>query len=312
MIDRMKDLERRGGYPVSLDVTDEASMRAVVERVISEQGRIDVLVNNAGYGQYGPVEDTPIEVARHQFEVNVFGLARMTQLILPHMREQHSGTIVNISSMGGRMYTPLGAWYHATKHAIEGFSDCLRFEVQPFGVDVVIVEPGMIRTELSDGVTRSIQAADGSAYSDLIRAIANTQNDDASSSRMSPPSVIADTISVALRAWRPKTRYVAGAMGRRLILMRRIAGDRASTGCCEGWSARASSAPAPTGSRPSALSRGSGRCPRRGGRPRYLRRRPTCSTPSTVGSSSQGEHCVSQAHSVGLRARIGAGAAPRG
>ena len=226
-VDRMKDLEARGGFPLSLDVTDEASMRAAVDRVISEQGRVDVLVNNAGYGQYGPVEDTPIDVARHQFEVNLFGLARMTQLILPHMREQHSGTIVNISSMGGRMYTPLGAWYHATKHAVEGFSDCLRFEVEPFGVDVVIVEPGMIRTEFSDGVTRNIQAADGTAYSGLIRAIANAQDGDASSpSRMSPPSVIADTISLALRAKRPKTRYVAGAMGRRLILMRRIVGDR--------------------------------------------------------------------------------------
>jgi NAD(P)-dependent dehydrogenase (short-subunit alcohol dehydrogenase family) len=226
-VDRMKDLEARGGFALPLDVTDEASMRAAVERVISEQGRVDVLVNNAGYGQYGPVEDTPIDVARHQFEVNLFGLARMTQLILPHMRAQHSGTIVNISSMGGRMYTPLGAWYHATKHAIEGFSDCLRFEVEPFGVDVVIVEPGMIRTEFSDGVTRNIQAADGTAYSGLIRAIANAQDGDASSpSRMSPPSVIADTISLALRARRPKTRYVAGAMGRRLILMRRIVGDR--------------------------------------------------------------------------------------
>ncbi len=226
-VDRMKDLETRGGYPVSLDVTDDASMRAAVERVISEQGRVDVLVNNAGYGQYGPVEDTPLDVARHQFEVNVFGLARMTQLILPHMRQQHSGTIVNISSMGGKMYTPLGAWYHATKHAIEGFSDCLRFEVAPFGVDVVVVEPGMIGTEFSDAVARNIQTSDGSAYSDLIGAVANAQNgDDSSFSRMSPPSVIADTISDALRARRPKTRYVAGAMGRRLILMRRTLGDR--------------------------------------------------------------------------------------
>ena len=225
-VDRMKDLETRGGYPVSLDVTDEASMRAAVERVISEQGRVDVLVNNAGYGQYGPVEDTPIDVARHQFEVNVFGLARMTQLILPHMRKQHSGTIVNISSMGGKMYTPLGAWYHATKHAIEGFSDCLRFEVEPFGVDVVVVEPGMIGTEFSDAVARNIQTSDGSAYSDLIGAIANAQKGRLELSKMSPPSVIADTISDALRARRPKTRYVAGAMGRRLILMRRTLGDR--------------------------------------------------------------------------------------
>ena len=125
------------------------------------------------------------------------------------------------------MYTPLGAWYHATKHAIEGFSDCLRFEVEPFGVNVVVVEPGMIRTEFSDAVARNIQTSDGSAYSDLISAIANAQNgDDSSFSRMSPPSVIADTISDALRARRPKTRYVAGAMGRRLILMRRTLGDR--------------------------------------------------------------------------------------
>ena len=133
-----------------MDVTDDASMVAGIERIVDEQGRIDVLVNNAGYGSYGAVEDVPIDEARRQFEVNVFGLARLVQLVTPHMRAQQSGRIINISSIGGKFYEPLGAWYHATKFAVEGFSDSLRIELRPFGIDVVIIEPGPIRTEWNE------------------------------------------------------------------------------------------------------------------------------------------------------------------
>ena len=140
--ERMKNLEEEGIAVVSLDLTDYASIEAAVNTVIEKEGRIDVLVNNAGYGSYGSVEEVSIEEAKRQFEVNLFGLARITQLVLPIMRKQGSGRIVNISSMGGKIYTPFGAWYHATKFAVEGWSDCLRIELKQFGFDVVLVEPG--------------------------------------------------------------------------------------------------------------------------------------------------------------------------
>jgi NAD(P)-dependent dehydrogenase (short-subunit alcohol dehydrogenase family) len=146
-VERMQPLADAGAHVFAMDVTDDASMVAGIERIIDEQGRIDVLVNNAGYGSYGAVEDVPIEEARRQFEVNVFGLARLIQLATPHMRAQRSGRIINISSIGGKFYEPFGGWYHATKFAVEGLSDSLRLELKPFGVDVVIIEPGPIITE---------------------------------------------------------------------------------------------------------------------------------------------------------------------
>ena len=143
----MKDLEAAGVTTFAMDVTDDASMTTGIERILGEHGRVDVLVNNAGYGSYGAVENVPIDEARRQFEVNVFGLARLTQLVTPDMRAQQSGRIINVSSVGGKFYEPLGAWYHATKFAVEGFSDSLRLELAPYGIRVVIVEPGPIRTE---------------------------------------------------------------------------------------------------------------------------------------------------------------------
>ena len=126
--DRLQALAADGIRPLAMDVTDDASVTAGVNRILEETGRIDILVNNAGYGSYGAIEDVPIDEARRQFEVNVFGLGRLTQLVTPHMRTQGSGTIINISSMGGRLTTPLGGWYHATKHAVEALSDALRME----------------------------------------------------------------------------------------------------------------------------------------------------------------------------------------
>ena len=145
--DRLRALAADGIRPLTMDVTDDASMSAGVNRILEETGRIDVLVNNAGYGSFGAIEDVPMNEARRQLEVNVFGLARLTQLVAPHMRAQGSGTIINISSIGGRLTTPLGGWYHATKYAVEALSDALRMELRPFGIDVVVVEPGGIRTE---------------------------------------------------------------------------------------------------------------------------------------------------------------------
>ncbi len=141
-VERMQPLAAAGMHILPLDVTDDASLQQAVTTIMTQSGRIDVLVNNAGYGSYGAVEDVPTDEARAQFEVNVFGAVRLTQLLLPHMRAQRSGTIINITSMGGKMHTPAGRpRYHGTKFALEAISDCLRMEVQPFGIDVVVIEP---------------------------------------------------------------------------------------------------------------------------------------------------------------------------
>src|SRR5262245_150429 len=146
-VESLEDLEKAGCRTLALDVTDEGSMRAAVEAVEKNEGAVGALVNNAGYGSEGPVEEVPMEEVRRQFETNVFGLARMCQLVLPGMRRQGHGRIVNLSSMGGRMTLPGGGFYHATKYAVEAISDALRFEVRGFGVDVVVIEPGAIKTE---------------------------------------------------------------------------------------------------------------------------------------------------------------------
>ena len=144
---RMRQLAADGAVVLPLDVTDDASMVAAVRRIEADAGPVNMLVNNAGYGSYGSLEEVPIAEGRRQFEVNVFGLARLTQLVLPAMRERRSGAIVNISSMGGKIYEPFGSWYHATKFAVEGMSDCLRLELEPYGIRVIVIEPGGIRSE---------------------------------------------------------------------------------------------------------------------------------------------------------------------
>lgn len=148
--ERMDDLSAHGITPVEMDVSKAEDNERAVRRVIDAEGRIDVLINNAGFGLYGTVEDIPLDDARYQFEVNLFGLAHLTQLVLPHMRAQGGGRIVNTSSMGGRIFTPFGAWYHATKHALEGWSDCLRIETAPFNIQVVLIQPGLIQADLLD------------------------------------------------------------------------------------------------------------------------------------------------------------------
>ena len=226
--DRLQALVTDGIRPLTMDVTDDASMTAGVDRILEETGRIDVLVNNAGYGSHGAIEDVPIDEARRQFEVNVFGLARLTQLVSPHMRAQGSGTIINISSIGGRLTTPLGGWYHATKYAVEALSDALRMELRPFGIDVVVVEPGAIRTAWWSIAADHLEAtAEGSAYADQIRAVAGAMRSESNQRRFSPPVVIARTIGKIVTARRPRTRYAVGFMAGPLIAARRILPDRA-------------------------------------------------------------------------------------
>ena len=226
--DRLRALAADGIRPLPMDVTDDASMSAGVNRILEETGRIDVLVNNAGYGSFGAVEDVPMDEARRQFEVNVFGLARLTQLVAPHMRAQGSGTIINISSIGGRLTTPLGGWYHATKYAVEALSDALRMELRPFGIDVVVIEPGCIRTAWWAIAADHLEAtASGSAYADQIRAVAGTMRSESNQRRYSPPEVIARAIGKIVTARRPRTRYAVGFMAGPLIAARRILPDRA-------------------------------------------------------------------------------------
>ncbi|MEI8410829.1 MULTISPECIES: oxidoreductase [unclassified Kribbella] len=226
--DRMEKLAADGIRPIAMDVTDEESTRAGVDRILAESGRIDVLVNNAGYGSYGALEDVPLSEARYQFEVNVFGAARLIQLVLPGMRAQRSGTIVNISSMGGKIYTPLGGWYHGTKFALEALSDCLRLEVKPFGIDVVVIEPGGIRTEWGGIAADNLRKVSGSGpYANQAEAMAKSMDSELADRRSSPPAVIADAIAKAVTARRPRTRYLVGFAAKPLVTLRRLLPDRA-------------------------------------------------------------------------------------
>lgn len=226
-IEKMQDLEKLGAKPLRMDVSIESEIKSAVDTILIETGCVDVLVNNAGYGLYGPVEEISLDEARYQFEVNLFGAALLTQLLLPAMRAKKSGTIINITSMGGKIYSVLGAWYHATKHALEGWSDCLRLEVAQFGINVVIIEPGVIETGFGDAASQNlIKRSQGGTYEAIAnragRAIANTYGHGTGS----PASIIADTVSKALKSSKPKTRYAVGKYARMLLTMRKWLSDR--------------------------------------------------------------------------------------
>lgn len=226
-VERMQSLADAGAHVFAMDVTDDASMVAGVERIIAEQGRIDVLVNNAGYGSYGAVEDVPIDEARRQFEVNVFGLARLTQLVTPHMREQRSGRIINISSIGGKFYEPFGAWYHATKFAVEGFSDSLRLELKPFGIDVVIIEPGPIITEWNEIARDSLLERSGDTdYGRYARRAHRVLTEFDKPGRASRPEAVARKIRKAATTRRPAARYPVGRGARMITTSRDHLPDR--------------------------------------------------------------------------------------
>lgn len=227
-VDRMQELVADGIVPIAMDVTDDASMVDGVQRVVAETGRVDILVNNAGYGSYGAIEDVPIDEARRQFEVNLFGLARLTQLVTPAMREQGEGYIVNVSSMGGKIYTPLGGWYHATKFAVEGFSDSLRLELAPFGIKVVVIEPGGIKTEWGAIAADSLRERSGAtAYAEQARELAATlEAEPRGPIGPSDPSVVADAIAKAVRSSRPRSRYAIGFGAKPATYARRVLPDK--------------------------------------------------------------------------------------
>jgi NAD(P)-dependent dehydrogenase (short-subunit alcohol dehydrogenase family) len=226
-LEQMDDLRQLGIHTLQMDITCDEQVRAAVERIQGRHDAVDVLINNAGFGLYGAMEETGIDEARYQFEVNLFGLARLTQLLLPAMRERRSGRIINISSMGGRVYTPLGSWYHASKHALEGWSDCLRLELGPFGIDVVIIEPGVISTEFGEVmVTPLLQRSGSGAYAPMAQAMATATRSSYAVGGGSDPQVISALILHAVRARRPKTRYIAGKYARPMLFIRKWFGDR--------------------------------------------------------------------------------------
>jgi NADP-dependent 3-hydroxy acid dehydrogenase YdfG len=226
----LSDLEAKGAKTLALDVTDEASMQAAVNAVLEAEGAVGVLVNNAGYSQSGAVESVPMDQVRRQFETNVFGLIRMCQLVLPGMRQQRWGKIVNLSSMGGRLVFPGGGLYHATKYAVEAISDALRFEVRGFGIDVVLIEPGLIVTSFGDTAVASVgTSGDGGPYAEFNRKVADlTQN--AYKGPMSKlgagPDAVAKAIAKAISAGRPKARYPVTPSAHLMINQRRFTPDK--------------------------------------------------------------------------------------
>lgn len=217
-IERMAPLAEAGIRAIRVDVTDDASLTAFVSQIVSETGRVDLLVNNAGYGSLGALEEVPMAEARRQFDVNLFGLARLVQLVVPHMREQREGRIVNISSIGGRIHLPLCGWYHATKFAVEGFSDTLRMELAPFGIRVIVIEPGAIDTEWHGVAGDNLTATSGQGtYGRQAAALVKLLSAGGLTSR---PEVIGDAIVRAAQARRPRTRYRVGLGAKPVLLAR--------------------------------------------------------------------------------------------
>ena len=226
-LDAIRDLEAHGCRLLALDVTDDDSMTAAVEAVEREQGAVGVLVNNAGYSQSGAVESIPMDAVRKQFETNVFGLVRLCQLVLPAMRAQRFGRIINISSMGGRLVFPGGGYYHATKFAVEALSDALRFEVKGFGIDVVLIEPGLIKTEFGTAAVGSLAPASDGPYAEFNHAVGSTTAgayDNGGLARLGAgPDAVAAAIEKAIRHPRARVRVTASA--RIMIGLRRVIPD---------------------------------------------------------------------------------------
>jgi len=226
-LSRLEDLQKKGAVIIAMDLTDEKSVSEGVKLIDQQAGTIDVLINNAGYGEYGSIEEVSIEEARQQFEVNVFGLARITRTVLPRMRENRYGRIINISSMAGKATAPMGGWYHASKHAVEALSDALRLEVRQFGIDVVVIEPGAIKTEWADIAKENLLKTSGHGpYIRYAEAMAALIDKFYAGRKPATPEKIADIICKAVNAKKPRTRYIATNDARRFIFLKWLLPDR--------------------------------------------------------------------------------------
>jgi short-subunit dehydrogenase len=221
----LSKLKPAGIHAIEMDVTDDHSMSEGIKQIIAAEGRIDILINNAGFGSYGAIEDVSLKDAKYQLEVNLFGAARLIQLVLPYMRNKKWGKIVNISSIGGKIATPLGGWYHASKFALEGLSDALRNEVKQFGIDVIVIEPGGIKSEWGGIAFDSLTKVSGNtaykAMSDKFAAAFKNTMD-----KNPEPTIIAELIRKAIETKKPKTRYSAGYMAAPTLFLRKVLSDR--------------------------------------------------------------------------------------
>jgi len=228
----LSELQAAGCRTLALDVTDEQSMLAAVEQIEQAEGAIGVLVNNAGYSQSGAIETVPLEAVRRQFETNVFGLVRLTQLVLPKMRAQGWGKIVNVGSMGGRLSFPGGGHYHATKHALEAISDALRFELRGFGIDVILLEPGLITTEFGEAATASMADVELTGddpyakFNTTVGAVTKGAYDGPMKLLGGGPDRVAKVIERALKRRRPPARITITPSAKVTIAMRRLTPDR--------------------------------------------------------------------------------------
>jgi NAD(P)-dependent dehydrogenase (short-subunit alcohol dehydrogenase family) len=226
-VGRMEPLKEDGVIPIRMDVTDEPSLQDGVRTVLQAEGRIDVLVNNAGYGYFGAIENVPLEEARRQLEVNVFGLARLCQLVLPAMRKQGSGRIVNISSVAGKTVLLFGGWYHVSKYSVEALSDALRMEVKPFGIDVSLIEPGGIKTDWGIiAADHLAESSKGTPYEKEGLQESKTMRKAYSIRLLSKPSVVTRAISRAVNSRRPRTRYRIGFGAGTLVFFHSLLPDR--------------------------------------------------------------------------------------
>ena len=217
-VERMEPLRQYGITPLRMDVTDEQSMQECVQTILSNEGRIDILINNAGYGYFGAIENVPMDDARNQLEVNIFGLARLCQLVLPSMRAQHSGRIINTSSVAGKSVLYYGGWYHVSKYAVEAFSDALRMELKPFGIDVIIIEPGAIKTNWGIiAADHLAETSEGTPYAESGKMMAENLRNMYLSYPLSDPAVVRKAICRAVNSRRPCTRYRIGRLSGAIV-----------------------------------------------------------------------------------------------
>ena len=225
-VEKMDDIKKIGVKPIYMDITEDETVVSSVNQILAEtNGRIDVLINSAGFGSHGAIEDVPIKDAKYQLEVNVFGAMRLIQLVLPSMRENKFGKIVNVSSVGGKLAGPLGGWYHASKFALEGLSDSLRNEVRPFGIDVILIEPGAIKSEWSNiAYDNLIKTSGKGAYKDMASKFANVIKN--SDDKSSDPIVIAKLIKKTIESKNPKARYAKGHLAKPILCVKKITSDK--------------------------------------------------------------------------------------
>ncbi len=224
-VEKLLDLKEYGVKPIALDVTQEDSLTACIEQILKESGRIDILINNAGSGYYGALEDMPLSDAKYQLEVNLFGVARLIQLVLPSMRKNKYGKIVNISSVGGKVTLPMGSWYHASKFAIEGLSDALRKEVKAFGIDVIVIEPGGTKSEMTGlGAEYMMKVSGNGVYQSLAKGVSQMYAE--MEKGAAEPLVIARLIKEGVEVKNPKTRYAGAAGAKMMLFFRSILSDK--------------------------------------------------------------------------------------